>query len=249
MQSYVEISSPEIYFVADSHFRIPKSPEETDRRAIFFRFLETIPSDSALLLLGDIFDFYFEYATVVSNRYFDVFHALHNCYKRGVELHFLGGNHDYWIGDFLKDEVGIRVHPDDFLIHSQGRNIRCTHGDLLMPNDRGYRTIRAILRNPFLIGLARLLHPDLLAVIGNRVSKESRKKKRHTPEEMASQLADIAGERFFEWDNDVFVMGHIHYPLHRSHDGRDFVILGDWIENFTYGRLRKGKMSLEKFKS
>ncbi|MDH3216779.1 MAG: UDP-2,3-diacylglucosamine diphosphatase [Candidatus Krumholzibacteria bacterium] len=249
MDDYLQIASPEVYFLADSHFCNQQLHGEAERRKLFVDFLEGLADNSALFLLGDIFDFYFEYASVVPKRFFEIFRSLSECGVRGVEMHFLGGNHDYWVGDFLQNQIGIRVHSDDFLVQSQGRKIRCTHGDLLIPDDRGYRTLRAVLRNPLLIELAKILHPDLLTAIASGVSKGSKKRKRRAQEEMANHLADIAKENFFKWDNDVFVMGHVHYPLHRNQDGRDFVIIGDWIDNFSYARLHEGKLSLERFKS
>ena len=248
MDEYLQISSSEIFFVADSHFRDRRLPGEAERRDRFIQFLLGVPKGAALFLLGDIFDFYFEYATVVPKRYFDIFYALNSCRSRGVEVHFLGGNHDYWFGDFIGRDLGMYVHNDDFLIEGQGRKIRCTHGDLLVPDDRGYRTLRSILRNPFLIKTATLLHPDLLSGIARRVSGGTNKK-RKAQKETANRLANAAGDNCYRWGNDAFVMGHIHYPLHRVHDGRDFVIVGDWIDNFSFAKLADGKISLEIFKS
>jgi UDP-2,3-diacylglucosamine hydrolase len=249
MDDYLQISSPDVFFVSDAHFRARRVPGEVERRDRFTRFLARIPDRSTLLLLGDIFDFYFEYRSVVSNRYFDIFVALHSCRARGVALHFLGGNHDYWVGDFLRNDLGVRVHDDDFLIESQGRKIRCSHGDLLLPDDRGYRALRAVIRNPAMVGLARLLHPDLLARVARGVSGESKKRKRRTQEETAQRVAGIAERACYRWGNDAFVMGHVHHPLVRTFDGRDFVILGDWIDHFSYARLSGGKIRLETFRS
>jgi UDP-2,3-diacylglucosamine hydrolase len=243
----LKISSADVFFVSDSHFRSRALPGEAERRDRFVRFLETIPDRSTLLLLGDIFDFYFEYRTVVPNRFFDVFFALHSCRKRGIELHFLGGNHDCWAGDFLRRDLEVRVHDADFLMESQGRRIRCAHGDLLLPDDGGYRVLRSILRHPVMIALARLLHPDLLSRVASGVSGESKKHKRRTQEETAHRVAAIAGGVCYRWGNDAFVMGHVHHPLLRVIDGRDFVIIGDWIDHFSYARLSGGKILLERF--
>ncbi len=249
MDPYLQITSADVFFVSDCHFRARWLPGEAERRDRFVRFLGGIPNGSALLLLGDIFDFYCEYESVVSNRYFDIFFALHGCRLRGVELHFLGGNHDCWVGDFLGRDLGVCVHDDDFLIEAQGRKIRCTHGDLLLPHDRGYRVLRSILRNPAMIKAARLLHPDLLAGIARQVSGESKKRKRRTQEETANLLATMAGDMCYKWGNDVFVTGHVHYPLLHTVGSRDFIIVGDWIDHFSYARLFRGKIVVETFKS
>ena len=135
MDSYLSIPCSELYFLADSHFRDGRIPEEAERRCRFVHFLSQIPDNSAVFLLGDIFDFYFEYATFVSKRYFDIYDALYRTTSRGVDVHFLAGNHDAWYTDFLTNDLGITSHGEDVFVESQGRKIWCTHGDLFMPGD------------------------------------------------------------------------------------------------------------------
>lgn len=245
----IKIQSDHVYFVADSHFRDGRIPEETERRARFMRFLASIPEDATLFLMGDIFDFYFEYASVVPKRFFNLFKALHDCTGRGVDIHFIGGNHDYWTGSFLPEDLGITVHPDDVLIECQGRRVICAHGDYQMPGERSYKLMRAAMRNPLMIALAKIIHPDLMDAIAARVSSGSKKRKRRTQEQIANYVADMAFDQFFVRGNDAFVMGHVHYPLHRTHAGRDFLILGDWICRFTYAHLIGGRLSLETFEA
>jgi UDP-2,3-diacylglucosamine hydrolase len=247
MDEYIAISNPDVYFVADAHFRQSGSAEEAPRRQLFIRFLEGVPAGSGVMLLGDIFDYYFEHRAVIPKGYFDVCNALHECTKRNVDLHFIGGNHDYWVGDFFPAEIGIRVHPDDFLLDVQGRRICCSHGDNHIPGEPGYKVLRAIMRNRATIWVAKLLHPDLMDAIATRVSSGSKKRKRFTPQNTAERLADLAPAQFFNRGNDGFVMGHVHYPLHRSHDGRDFIVVGDWITHFTYARLTGGRLTLETY--
>ncbi len=247
MDSYSNISSRQLLFLADTHFRNPRLEAEAERRRRFIGFLETVPDGAALFLLGDIFDFYFEYRSVVLKRYFDILYALRRSVERGVEVHFLGGNHDFWVGDFLSEEIGLTLHGgDDILIDSQGRKICCSHGDLVLPNDGSYRRIRAIIRNRHVINAARLLHPDLMSAIATRISSGSKNRKRGALADMANHLCDIAPGEFFSKGNDVFIIGHVHYPLHRVYDDRDFMIVGDWIESYTYGKLEGGRLSLEK---
>ncbi|UCG52538.1 MAG: UDP-2,3-diacylglucosamine diphosphatase [Candidatus Latescibacterota bacterium] len=248
MDPFTKISRSELFFLADSHFRDRRIPEEAVRRRYFIEFFSRVPDDSAVLLLGDIFDFYFEYATVVSKRYFDIFHGLHKASARGVEIHFLGGNHDYWFDGFLREDIGVTPHGDDLLFECQGRKLWCTHGDLFMPGDGNYKTIRSIIRNRLVIAAAKFLHPDLMDAIAARVSKGSKNRNKRSVKDMANQLAARPDHEFFSKGNDVFVMGHVHYPIHKTRDGRDFMIVGDWIENFSYGRMREGRLSLERFK-
>jgi UDP-2,3-diacylglucosamine hydrolase len=243
----LQILSPDVFFLADAHFRDRKLPGEAARRDRFIRFTQGIPENSTLFLLGDIFDFYFEYASVMPKGFFDIFHALRSCRSRGVDIHFLSGNHDFWLGGSVGDSIGAVLHEDDFLIESQGRKIRCSHGDLSIPEDYGYRALRWIIRNRTVIKAARIIHPDLMSLIARHVSGHSNKRPRYSQEDIANQVAGLAAHHCYKLGNDGFIMGHIHYPLHRVFNGRDFVIIGDWIGNFTYAHLRDGQISLETF--
>jgi UDP-2,3-diacylglucosamine hydrolase len=245
--AYLEIPGGDVRFVADAHFRSARIDGEASRRLLFISFVESLPGGAVLFLLGDIFDFYFEYRRVVSNRYLDIFAALSAASARGVRLHFLGGNHDFWVGRTAEREFGLEVHHDEILVASQGRRIRCAHGDLLMPGDRGYKMLKSVIRNPVVIGLSRWIHPDLLDAVASGVSHGSRSIKRENHERQARGLVDYAHRHFFDRGNDAFIMGHVHHPLHDVRDGHDFMILGDWIKDFTYGRLANGTLSLERF--
>lgn len=248
MTDFFEIRDKEIRFLADTHFRSREVSGESERRDRFIRFLDGLPSGSTLVLLGDIFDFYFEYRSVVCKRFVDLFSALSACGRRGVSLHYLGGNHDYWVGDFFSKDLGMTIHQGEFLLTSQGRKIVCAHGDLVMPRDAGYKILKTIIRNRFVIGASKWIHPDIMDAIARGVATSSRRLSKTPQENRAKRIADLAHRRFFSRGNDAFVMGHVHYPLHDARDGRDFVLLGDWIQNFTYAMLCGSVLSLEQFK-
>ncbi|MFH1755409.1 MAG: UDP-2,3-diacylglucosamine diphosphatase [Candidatus Latescibacterota bacterium] len=234
-------------FVSDTHFKRRYAPDEKDRRERFLSFLGRLHAGSVLVLLGDIFDFYFEHRSTIPKHYFDIFYALCGCVQRGVRVHFLGGNHDYWTKNFLQDGLGIIVHKKRILFACQGRKILCVHGDLAMSGDVGYKILRTVIQSRPVIAAAGLLHPDLLEAIAAFVSQKSKSQQSGSHETIAHALGAAAGGRFFEQQNDVFVMGHIHHPHHVQPDGRDFVILGGWLEHFTYGRLSEGKIAVESF--
>jgi UDP-2,3-diacylglucosamine hydrolase len=246
-QTYLEITGDDVRFVADAHFRSAHDPTEAARRRRFIAFVGSLTAGTTLFLLGDIFDFYFEYRHVVSNRYLDVFAALINATARGVDLHFLGGNHDFWVGRSAEREFGMTLHRDRILLSAQGRRIVCAHGDLVQPGDYGYKMLKTVIRNPVVIGASRWIHPDLLDAVASKVSHGSRAIQRENHERQAIALVDYAHRHYFGAGNDAFIMGHIHHPLHEVRNGRDFMILGDWIKDFTYGRLAGGKLSLERF--
>jgi UDP-2,3-diacylglucosamine hydrolase len=245
--SYTEIHGTDIRFLADAHFHDPHHSDERERRRRFLALLESLDPGAVLMLLGDIFDFYFEYRRVVSSRYVDIYEGLAAASARGVEIHFLGGNHDFWVGGFAERELGIRLHRDEILLSAQGRRIVCAHGDLVMPGDWGYRLLKSVIRNRGVIAVSKWIHPDLLDAIANGVSHGSRRWKSHVQEERAATMVEHAYAHLFERGNDAFIMGHVHHPLHEVRDGREFVILGDWITDFTYARLSDGKLTMETF--
>jgi UDP-2,3-diacylglucosamine hydrolase len=244
---YQEIAAEQVFFVSDTHFKGPDAPGEAGRRERFISFLEGIPPRSVLLLLGDIFDFYFECRTTIPKRYFDICYALSECGRRGVGFHFLGGNHDYWTRDFFSRHLGITVHKRVIHLACQGRKLICVHGDLTPRGDIGYKILRAVIQNRIVIAAAGLLHPDAMESIASFVSKVSKSQQRGSHESAARALGATAFRRFFNEDNDAFIMGHIHFPLHTRQDGNDFLILGGWFEKYTYGKLSNGKITLEEF--
>ncbi len=159
----------------------------------------------------------------------------------------MGGNHDYWVGDFVTDDLGMHVHQKEILVSCQGRKIVCAHGDLVMPRDTSYKILKAIIRNRVVIGAAKWIHPDIMDAIAQGVSAGSRRISKAAQQKRAAQMADLAHREFFSRGNDVFIMGHVHFPLLDTRDGHEFLLLGDWIQNFTYGRLFEGRLSLEQF--
>lgn len=243
------LKSPDIRIVADTHFRDARAPGEAERRERFIRFLDGLPANCVLFLLGDIFDFYFEYRSVMSRRYVDICAAIQRTTARGIPVHFLGGNHDYWVGEVFARELGVVIHERDILVEAQGRRILLAHGDLVMPRDYGYKVLKAIIRNKFVVGAARVIHPDLLDAIAGGVSHGSRKYLTLPQEKRARTVLAHAWDHYFLRGNDAFVMGHVHYPLHETKDGREFVILGDWQEHYTYARLTNGRLRLETVKN
>jgi len=241
--------SPDIRMVADTHFRDALAPGEIERRTRFIHFMDSLPNGSEVFLLGDIFDFYFEYRSVIPRRYLDIFAAIRRATARGVPMHFLGGNHDYWVGDVFAHEAGVVIHEHDILVEAQGRRILLAHGDLVMPRDYGYKVLKSIIRNRLVIGMARTIHPDLLDAIAGGVSHGSRKYLSIPQEKRARSVMEHAWDHFFVRGNDAFVMGHVHYPLHETRDGREFVILGDWMDHYTFARLTNGRLRLETVRS
>ena len=154
-----------VYFIADAHLGSSADPAADEPRlARLVPFLRRVRDRGAehLYIVGDLFDFWFEYRSVVSRRAFPVVCALRRLVDAGVEVTWMGGNHDYWLGDFLRDEVGLRVMRVPLEVTLEGRRILLIHGDgLAGRQDRGYRVLRAVIRAPLSESLFRLIHPVL----------------------------------------------------------------------------------------
>ncbi len=235
-----------IIFLSDTHFSYHTHDEkERKKRARFLEFLSRIEGIGSLYLLGDIFDFWFEYGNTIPRHYHDILDGLYRLSEGGSKVSIMGGNHDYWLGSYISEGLGMRVLPQLITEELQGRRITMTHGDALLPGDLAYKTLKAVIRNPFVISIARLVHPEILYGFARNFSRASKGVTHKKTERVAAELLEIAPERFFEWNNDTFVMGHVHLPRMEIFGGKTFVMLGDWEEHFSYLLLEGGNLSLE----
>jgi UDP-2,3-diacylglucosamine hydrolase len=236
--------SPAVFFVSDAHLGAEPAPAEAERAERLHRFFAWLPEvASTLYIAGDLFDFWFEYRTAIPRRLFPTLCALRRLRAAGVELHYLTGNHDFWLGDFLAREIGVHRHPSGIDLTLQGRRIYLHHGDGLVGGDLGYRVLRRVLRNPASIALYRLLHPDLGIPLAHAVSRLSRRSKGDRPLEPVRLLREVAEPRFAA-GYDTVVIGHFHHSFERREPGREFFLLGDWIRHFTYLKLQDGEFTL-----
>ena len=236
-------------FVSDTHFKYrDRSAEEKMKKATFLDFLAGLEGTSRLYLVGDIFDFWFEYRSVVPRYYRDVLDALSALKRGGTEIFLSGGNHDFWYGSFISETLGFTVLPQLAVHDLQGRRVAITHGDDLLPRDFAYKTLKALIRSRGVIALAGAVHPDILFAFAESFSKASKGVTEGRTERSARALLEMAPRSCFKWGNDTFVMGHIHYPVLERFGDKVFVILGDWEKHFTYGRLEAGELTLERYK-
>ncbi len=238
-----------IAFIADAHLGMPgDDPERIEKVAAFIRWIRgTI---SHLYIVGDLFDFWFEYKSVVPNTAPHVVYELYNLTKDGTIVTLFAGNHDYWFGQYLRDSVGLVIEPNDMVVEHQGKKIYLHHGDGLYPNDYSYRFLKKILRNNFSIYLFRFIHPDLAMWIAELTSKTSRKYLAPPPEKIDHQLKlfrDIADKRLKNGFDSV-VYGHSHIPLVENRLHGTLILLGDWIQHDTFVILENGEFNIHTWK-
>ena len=244
-----------IYFASDNHLGAPTPEASAPREKRFVQWLSEIQQDAAaLFLLGDLFDFWFEYKTVVPKGFVRVLGKLAEMADAGIPIHFFVGNHDLWMLDYLEKEVGIKVHyqPKEFTFND--RLFFIGHGDGLGPEDKGYKRMKKIFTNPFFQWCFRWLHPDLGMRLGHYLSV---KNKLISGEEDAiflgedkEWLAQYAKRKYNEKARDYFVFGHRHIPLDIAiNDKARYINLGDWITHFTYAEFSENTMALKKWEN
>lgn len=233
-----------MFFLSDAHLGAESKSREGAREARLHDFLNSLPGRaSALYIVGDLFDFWFEYRTAIPRRHFATLAVLRRLRDAGVDITYLNGNHDFWLGRFLSEELGIRTADGAVTVEHQGRRLWIHHGDGLIGGDLGYRGLKAVIRNPVSIALYGLLHPDLGIPLAHWVSNLSRASREQRALEPDRLWREIAEPRFAQ-GFDAVMIGHFHHAYERREPKREFFVLGDWIERFSYVMLEDGNLSL-----
>jgi len=237
-----------IYFISDAHLGEHSDPMERIKEERLTTFFRHIGDHAACLyVVGDLFDFWFEYRQVVPSGHHRILHELTRLVHRGTRVVYLAGNHDFWLGDFFPREIGVEISRSPVTAQHQGLSLYVAHGDGLAQRDRGYRFLKKILRHPLNIWLYRLIHPDVGIPLARLASASSRaytdQKALELVNEYEREACKILSRGF-----DAVILGHSHYPLLRLFDQKTYLNLGDWITHFTYGRLRDGKLTLQSWK-
>lgn len=235
-------------FFSDAHLGAPKLHDDRRREKRLIQFLENAAErEATIYIVGDLFEFWFEYRQVVPRQNFAVLAALHRIARSGVEIHYLAGNHDLWLGSFLKDELGLIIHHQHLEAAAGPGKIFVTHGDGIAKQDVGYRILKRILRNNANVFLYKLLHPDFGIPFAKLMSHVSREQGQDIPKWQEDYRA-YAVERFRE-GYDAVIMAHTHFPLHEIIEGKHYLNLGDWINHFCYCEINDTSISLRRWPS
>ncbi len=240
---------PLTYFISDVHLGEKAPDEEKERVLHFLSFLKSIESKAdKIFFVGDLFDFWFEYKYVIPKRYFSVLHQLKNFAEKNIEMHYLTGNHDFWLGEFFTKEMGITIHENDWSGVIDGKKFYLFHGDGVAKKDVWYRFLKRILRNKTNIKLYRLLHPDLGIPFARLVSGSSRLYTNQINLNDNDDYIEFAKTKLKE-GFDYVIMGHRHTPMEIEENGRKYINLGDWLVNFSYAVFDGQKLKLEYHKN
>jgi len=237
------------YFISDAHLGLDEEKQRGQEKKLV-EFLESIKeSAKELYLVGDMFDFWFEYNTVVPADYFKVLFALKKLSLSGTKIVYVGGNHDFWEGDFLEREIGIEVHFKPITINLGIKKVVLNHGDGFLKDVLNFDLAKKILRNKLNIFLYQLVHPDIGIPLGRFVARQIRNYvyKKTDFEKAHFDYRRAAIEFLSHADVDVIIMGHTHKPDLYKKNGKIYINLGDWISNFTYAVFKDGEFQLKKF--
>jgi len=240
------MSAPTVVFLSDVHLGMEPREREAEREARLTTFLRALPGRAShLYVVGDLFEFWFEYATAIPRRYFGLLRTLADVRDAGVTITLLAGNHDFWLGRFLSDELGLTTTEGPLPVEHQGRRIWLHHGDGIVAGDLGYKVLRRVLRHPASLALYRWVHPDIGIPLAHAASHASRSSRTQLPLPAELLFERIAAPRFAE-GFDAVMIGHYHRAYERRVDGRVFFVLGDWFRTFSWVELDGGEFTLHR---
>ena len=242
-----------VYFASDNHLGAPTQAESAPRERLFVQWLDEIKADvGVLFLLGDLFDFWFEYKTVIPKGFVRVLGKLAELADAGIAIHFFVGNHDMWMLDYLEKEIGLNVHHQTKEFTFNSKTFFIGHGDGLGPNDKGFKRMKKVFSSSFFQWCYRWIHPDIGVRLGQYLSL---KNKLISGEEDALYLGDdewlvrYTKRKQAEKERDFYVFGHRHIPLDIPIEpNARYINLGDWITHYTYSVFDGEQLKLNTWK-
>ena len=243
-----------IYFSSDNHLGAPTPSESLPREKKFVAWLDAVKGNAAaIFLLGDLFDFWFEYKTVVPKGFVRVLGKLAEISDSGIPIYFFVGNHDLWMHDYFEKELNIPVYRDVKEFTFNNKTFLIGHGDGKGPGDKGYKRMKKVFINPFSKWLYRWLHPDWGMRLAQYLSVKNKlisgDEDRQFLGEDKEWLALYSKRKLEEKHYDYFVFGHRHLPMKiEVGEQSTYFNLGDWINHYTYGVFDGTTFELKEFK-
>ena len=244
-----------IYFASDNHLGAPTRAASLPREKKFVAWLDEIKDDAhTIFLLGDLFDFWYEYKRVIPKGFTRTLGKLAELSDSGIQIHYFVGNHDLWMDGYFEEELNIPVYHKPEAFNFNGKSFLIGHGDGLGPGDKGYKRMKKVFTNPIAKWLFRWLHPDLgirlahyLSVKNKMISGEEDVKFLGEENEWLVQFCKAELEKAH---TDYFVFGHRHLPLDiKLNDSSTYINLGDWITYFTYAEFDGDQLRLLEYES
>jgi len=243
-----------IYFASDQHFGIPDLQSSKIREKKFMSWLDEVKLDAkAIFLLGDLFDFWFEYKTVVPKGFVRVLGKIAELRDSGIPIYFFVGNHDLWMIDYFETELGIPVYYQPKEYQFEGKTFLIGHGDGLGPGDKGYKRMKKVFSHPFSKWFYRWLHPDIGVKLAQYLSTKNKLISGAEDVKFLGEenewLAQYAKRKLEQKHYDYFLFGHRHMPMEiKVGKNSTYINTGDWITHFTYAVFDGKDLSLKTYK-
>ena len=228
-----------IFFASDFHLGLPAGSPPVEREKKVVKWLKSVaPEAKEIYLLGDVFDFWWEYKLVVPRGFTRFLGTVSEITDSGIPVHFFTGNHDMWISDYLVDECGIITHTEPVTKVFYGKKFHLAHGEGLGTKDNGYKILLSLFRNKTLRAMYSALHPSIGMGIGLRWSLSSRLGKGIKMNFLGEEKEDLIryATTILEKENiDFFIFGHRHLEMkYTMKNAAEIIFLGDWIMNGSY---------------
>jgi UDP-2,3-diacylglucosamine hydrolase len=239
-----------IYFLSDFHLGAPNHASSLVREKKLVQFLEEIRKDAReIFIVGDLFDFWYEYRTVVPKGYTRILGKLAELTDTGIPIHFFVGNHDMWMKGYFEAELNIPVYFEPRTFERNGRKLYIGHGDGLGPGDHRYKFLKKIFRSPVCQWLFGILPPVAGVGLANFFSRRSRAATGQVESQFLGEqnewlityCKEVLEKEYF----DYFIFGHRHLPIDfRFPGGSRYINLGDWIHYNSYAVMEGTEMKL-----
>jgi UDP-2,3-diacylglucosamine hydrolase len=241
-----------IYFVSDAHLGMDSPEQSLQREKLLVRWLDEIRKDATeIYLLGDMFDYWFEYRKVVPRGFTRFIGKIAEITDAGIPVYYFIGNHDVWIFDYLPEEAGIKLCPGPITKFYHEKKFFIAHGDGLGPDERSHRFLMKITRSRILQWLFARIHPNFATALAQRISRRSRYAKGISVEFLGPDKEDLfqfAREKLKTEHFDFFIFGHRHIPMEYSlNENSKLILTGDWIIHFTYAVFDGEKVVLKRY--
>jgi len=241
-----------VYFASDFHLGAPNFEESLVREKKVVQWLEEVRKDaSEIFLVGDVFDFWFEYKRAVPRGFTRLLGKISEITDSGIPVHWFIGNHDMWIFDYLPQECGITLHRAPIVREWNGKKYFIGHGDGLGPGDNGYKILKKFFASNFCQWLFARLHPNFGIWLAQKSSGYSRSATGESDKTFLGEenewLAIFAKEQLQKEHFDYFIFGHRHLPMQiKVGENSEYINIGDWLHHYTYGVMEDGIFELKK---
>lgn len=250
MKKIKQLTGKKIYFASDFHMGAPSFAASRKRELAIVAWLDRISEDAqCVFLVGDIFDFWFEYKHVVPKGFVRLQGKIAALADAGIEVYFFLGNHDMWMKNYFTKELGVTMITDELELDIDGKKFFTAHGDGLGPGDHGYKFIKKVFRNKFCQFLFSCLHPRIGLSLAQYFSNKSRihtgTKDDNYEGKESEWLYQFSKEKLTSSQFDYFIFGHRHLPMDIQISKSRYINLGEWMNYATFATYDGENLSLK----